>query len=313
MITQLPRIFAVVVVSVALLLAIIPSKNLLKPSSATPDQSPINQNISDKLVNQEQQSSSSALSQDIGFKDTVRGLSGPSIPILYYHYIEVNPDPVHDPGRSKLLVTPDNFASQLQYLKSKGYTPITMDDVAAALADPKLLPSKPIVLSFDDGYEDFYQNAWPLLQKYNVKATIYVLSRGGRNGACNTNIWQPNFYMTSDQITSLSNSPLITVGAHTQDHCSLRGKPIDIQRQEIWGSKQELEVMIGKPVTTFAYPYGAFDPTTVDLVRQAGFTTAVTTLAGTIQNESVVYLLRRLHVGNYDGVHLGSLLAKYGN
>lgn len=310
-IRQSPRVFAVIVVTIALLLATIPSKGLLTSGKAAPQQS-TNQSISDQLVNQEEQASTSALAQDIGYRDA-GVITGPNIPILYYHYIEVNPDPVHDPGRTALAVTPANFESQLQFLTQHGYTFLNMDDVAAIVQGKMQRPAKPIALTFDDGYEDFYLNAWPLLQKYNVKVTIYVMSREGHNGACNTNIWQPNFYMTNDQLRELAQSPLIEVGDHTQDHCNLRGKSVTVQTQEIIGSKTELEAAIGKTVTTFAYPYGRFDNTSTKLVQQAGYTSAVTTIPGTIQNPSIIYLLRRIDIHSMDGSHLGSLLAKHGD
>jgi len=228
-------------------------------------------------------------------------LLGSRVPILYYHYIEVNPDPVHDPGRNALLVTPSNFESQLQYLVSKGFTAITLDQLVASFINPALLPKKPIILSFDDGYEDFYTNAFPLLQKYGMSATIYVLTREGHPGACGNNFWQPNFYMTNEQIRLLAKSPLITVASHTQDHCLLKGKSEAIQRQEIIASKAELESIIGMPVRHFAYPYGSFGEVSIQLVLEAGYTTAASTIPGVVNNQSTTYFLHRQRAGNYSG------------
>jgi peptidoglycan/xylan/chitin deacetylase (PgdA/CDA1 family) len=232
------------------------------------------------------------------------------VAILYYHYIEINPNPTGDPGRSNLLVTPANFDAQLGYLKINGWTPISLDLLSESFANPKVLPAKPIILTFDDGYSDFYSNAWPIIQKYNFKVTLFVMSRFGQNGACVTNIYIPGLYMTADQVTELSHSPLITIGAHTQDHCYLKKKSEVIQRQEILGSKSELEQAIGRKVIHFAYPYGSFDEISQKLVKEAGFETASSTIGGIYHNESTRYSLRRLHVGNWDAARFSQLLPR---
>jgi peptidoglycan/xylan/chitin deacetylase (PgdA/CDA1 family) len=104
--------------------------------------------------------------------------------------------------------------------------------------------------------------------------------------------------MTPAQIRELSKSPLITVAAHTLDHCDLKGMNEAGQRREIFGSKQELEAIIGKPVTHFAYPYGDFNDVTVRLVHEAGYTTATSTIQGSINNETTALTMRRLRIGN---------------
>src|SRR5206468_1637418 len=99
------------------------------------------------------------------------------IPILLYHYISANPDAPADVVRTRLSVPPDAFAAQLAYLARAGYTTITLDDLVAILHDGAAPPPKPVVLTFDDGYADFYANAYPLLTQYGDKATIYVISQ----------------------------------------------------------------------------------------------------------------------------------------
>lgn len=237
-------------------------------------------------------------------------IPGVRVPILTYHYIEVNPDPVHDPGRNHLLVTPANFEAQLRYLRDNGWTTVTLDDLVNYFHDPKLMPQKPVILTFDDGYQDFYDNAWPLLREYQDKATIFVLSRGGHPGACGNNFYQPNFYMTDDELRTLAQSPLITVGDHTEDHCSLKGKPEKIQWQEILGSKVELEAIIGKPVVHFAYPYGSFDSTSLRIVQESGYDTAVSTIPGTVNNETTIYSLHRVRISNLSLQWFANQLAK---
>jgi peptidoglycan/xylan/chitin deacetylase (PgdA/CDA1 family) len=101
------------------------------------------------------------------------------VPILMYHHIAVPPDP-KDIRASRLAVPPVQLEEQLAYFQRAGYTTITIDDLAAALRDGAALPDKPVILTFDDGYVDFYTNAYRLLKRYKAKATIYIIS--GRVG-----------------------------------------------------------------------------------------------------------------------------------
>ncbi len=85
------------------------------------------------------------------------------VPILMYHYISANPHAPGDPLRTRLSVSPAQFAQQLAYLHLAGYTTITLDDLVDALYMRSSLPPKPVILTFDDGYADFFTNAYPLL------------------------------------------------------------------------------------------------------------------------------------------------------
>src|SRR2546429_607556 len=196
--------------------------------------------------------------------------SDPRVPILYYHYVEVNPNPAGDPGRDSLLVTPANFEDQMLALKFAGYATITLDDLVTGIHNPSTLPDKPVILTFDDGYADFYTNAFPLLQKFGLKSTIFVMSHG--------QVVPPtNNRLSSDQILELSRSPLITVGDHTIDHPDLKGRSQEFQHHQIFQSKSDLEKLIGKPVRHFAYPYGGFDQTTLPPFPQPRFPTPSST------------------------------------
>lgn len=187
------------------------------------------------------------------------------VPILTYHYIRTVTNQKDVLG-ARLSVTPAVFEEQLKILRDQGYQSITLDDLSAAWDGRFTMPKKPVILTFDDGYDDFYTNAYPLLQKYQVKITAYIV---------------PNFlnkvhYMTSAQIVELSKSPLITIGAHTMNHVDLRTTNKRTSMQEILGSKMILERLIGKNVHHFAYPSGKYTKNIIKAVKNAGFTTATT-------------------------------------
>ena len=226
------------------------------------------------------------------------------VPVLYYHYIEINPNPIGDPRRSNLLITPNNFESQLLYLKNHGYTTISLDQLMAGLKGTYILPAKPVVLTIDDGYEDFYQNAWPLVQKYNVQVTLFVTSDGS--------IVPPiGGHLTDVQIKTLSESTLITIADHTVSHPDLAGKSLAYQEDQILSSQKYLENLIGKQIKYFAYPYGAYDRITLKVLQMGGYTAAFTTSPGIDTPTTNSYLMHRIRIGNYGGLVLGEVLNNY--
>lgn len=212
------------------------------------------------------------------------------VPILMYHYIEYNHDP-KDTIRIGLTVTPYYFEKQLQTLLENGYTAITFSDLANAITKNQSLPVKPIILTFDDGYRDFYTDAFPLLKKYNMKATNFVIANHiGRSGN-----------LTSDMIKELINSKIITIGAHTLNHAYLVGLSGEKAWNEIIGSKEKLESEFGIKVLDFAYPYGVYDKQLTEMVAKAGFESASATTFGATHSKNSLFSLSRIRIGNYDG------------
>ncbi|MCL5003676.1 MAG: polysaccharide deacetylase family protein [Patescibacteria group bacterium] len=208
------------------------------------------------------------------------------IPILMYHYVEPVADKTNK-VRTALTTTPEVLESDLRALKSRGYTFLTASDLADILDGKAGLPAKPILLTFDDSYEDFYTEAYPILKKYRAKATQYVIS-----GFIN----KPD-HLTAQQIEIIAKEGLVEIGAHTVHHFWLKGLSVSKVNVEIAQSRDALEKLIDKPVTAFAYPFGAFDNQTIESVRKAGFTTAVSTQPGTSQSEVNRYFLFRLRPG----------------
>jgi len=224
--------------------------------------------------------------------------AGVTVPILMYHYIRVNPDPADRLGFG-LSVTPANFAEQMDALARNGFHPITVDDLAGALRGTNGLPSRPVVLTFDDGYADFYTNAAPMLRAHNFPATAYVIT--GKVGTVG--------YLSWAQIEELDQWGF-ELAAHTVHHVPLARQPPAAAVAEIRQSKSELEAHLHHPVAGFAYPYGDFNAAVETEVRAAGFTNAVSTLAGSFHTPTTLFRLHRIGVTGRD--NLTSFLRKLG-
>ncbi len=213
------------------------------------------------------------------------------VPILMYHYVEYVQNK-KDKERQLLNVNPNIFEEQIQTLLSAGYTFITAKDLGDILNGTMQLPKNPVILTFDDGHWDLDTNVLPILKKYNIHATAYIVP-----GFVGTN----SDSLTPQELQDVINSGLVDVGAHTVHHISLKGKPLAQAQYEIDTSKNMLEQKYHIHVYSFAYPYGTFDQQTIQLVKQAGFTTAASTIAGNEQSNQNRYFLFRVRPGYMTG------------
>lgn len=183
-----------------------------------------------------------------------------SVPILMYHYIGNNPNP-KDKARDTLAVTPDKFEEQMTYLQKNGFTPITLDTLYGILRKQTAAPAKPIVLTFDDGYIDFFTTVFPILAKYNFKAVSFIP----------TGLIGGGYYMNWDQIKQIQRSGLVTFEGHTIHHPNLTALSYDGALKELKTGREVLQSETGYPVNFIAYPYGFSNAQVQDLARQAGF------------------------------------------
>ena len=200
------------------------------------------------------------------------------VPILLYHYVEYVKDK-GDTIRKSLNITPDTLTSQIETLKNAGYIFINTSDLANVLSGKAELPRKPVILTFDDGYMDFYTDVFPILKEENVKAVEYVIPDF---------LNRPNFMFTF-QLREIAKSSLVEIGAHTMDHVWLKGVSRKTAQFEIAQSRKVLQDLLGLPINSFAYPYGAFDQQAIDIVKDAGLTNAVSTVTGINQNLDTQY------------------------
>ncbi|MEI7818990.1 MAG: polysaccharide deacetylase family protein [bacterium] len=202
-----------------------------------------------------------------------------TVPILMYHK------------------TPANFDVILTSLEQKGYRTITLTELSTALKTKQQLPGKPVVITFDDGFSD-QLTAFSLLKKHSMKATFYIISGGEASkwciGANRTNSSCGDGYMNWNDIKLLDSSGLIEIGGHTVDHLSLPAQTPAVQKFQIEQNKRDIESQLGHPIKQFAFPYGNLNAASMNLVREAGYETAVCTIDGSIQSIDILYSLHRV-------------------
>jgi peptidoglycan/xylan/chitin deacetylase (PgdA/CDA1 family) len=211
-----------------------------------------------------------------------------SVPILMYHHVQ---DLASDATELQLTwtVSPQNFDAQMALVARRGFHTITMGQLVAHLKGGKPLPAKPIVISFDDGWEEQYATAFPILKKYHLIGTFFVYTRPIDHGQ----------FMTWAQLKEMSAAGM-DVQAHTLTHPHLRTLPPDEAMKEIADSKSIIETHLGKPVVAFAYPFGEYNVSIIDMVKRAGYESAVTLAAGYQQRADELFTLHRIRVSYQD-------------
>jgi len=212
------------------------------------------------------------------------------VPVLMYHSINVEDN--------ILCVSPGDLEKQLDYLVSEGYHTVTVKHLLAAAEERAALPTKPIVITFDDGYRNNYTVAYPMLKARGMVATIYVFTEkvGTPNG------------MTAAELREMA-SYGIEIGSHTRHHLDLRTMNDQGLTDEIVNSRKILAEMLQGPVETFCYPAGKYSLPATQKVQSAAYQGAVTTQPGVMTDLSERWLIPRIRVnGNKDLEHFKAQL-----
>lgn len=207
-------------------------------------------------------------------------------PILMYHYINSE-----EPLRSRLGVSPQSFEKQMRFLREHKYNILSLEELTDLIRNKKRIPAKTVAITFDDGYLDNYTNAYPVLKKYNIPATIFVvINRIGKHLGNDD-------YMSWHQIKELSENGLITIGSHSMNHPNLNEIHSEAElKEEIFESKKIVEQQLNKEVKFFSYPFGGRSPEACRLVSLAGYTAAVGTNFPKGSPGDNIYALKRLRI-----------------
>ena len=197
-------------------------------------------------------------------------------------------------------VTVPEFRKQMNMIDRLGYTPITFSDYQLFVERKLTLPSKPIIITFDDGYLDTLENAIPVLLELNMRAVIFVM--GDRK--LKTALWDElddfDFcpLMSDEQIRTVQNMGF-EIGAHSLDHVALTDLSEKDVIYEVSRSKKEIEDVLEKPIHTFSYPYGSVNDKIKKIVSDAGFLFACGVYSGSVNFSQSAMDFRRLAVNQY--------------
>jgi peptidoglycan/xylan/chitin deacetylase (PgdA/CDA1 family) len=206
------------------------------------------------------------------------------VPIIVYH--NVRPKYFGESEyQDNFDITPEMFETHLRYFKDQGYTPILFRDFANYLNFGSVdMPPRPIILTFDDGWENQYTYALPILKKYSNKATFFVFT-----GA----IGKPHYlsWTELEEMVSSGND----VGSHSMTHPFLTQVADENKlRSEIADSKKIIEDRLGIIVDVFAYPFGQYNDEIVSLVKDAGYKAARGAARGIYHKREDLYKLRTI-------------------
>lgn len=204
-----------------------------------------------------------------------------SIPVLYYHSINYE-------AENELRIPKEKFKEQMQYLKDNGYTTLSLDEFYNFLSKNNPVPDKSVIITFDDGYKDNYENAFPILKEFGFKATIFMITG---------NIDKEKDFLTSNQLKEMSKYN-IDIESHTVSHSKLDTLDYSNQVRELKDSKEFLEKLLGKNVKYIAYPYGEWNENTLKAVKTVGYNMAFTTVAGWANKDQGLYTLHRVYISN---------------
>jgi peptidoglycan/xylan/chitin deacetylase (PgdA/CDA1 family) len=207
------------------------------------------------------------------------------VPVLTYHRVHVFATEFTK-SVPDLTVEPQTFGAELDALARGGYHTVTIAQLFDSLYRGKPLPSKPVLISVDDGYVDDVKQILPRLERHHMTAVFFIITKR----------FHEQGFVDPAQVRKLDQAGM-DIGAHTRHHVDLlqlSGSALD---SEVGGSRRDLEKVLGHPVYSFAYPFGRFGPATLAAVRRAGFLMAFTTQAGTVESTSSPLTMPRIHVG----------------
>lgn len=207
-----------------------------------------------------------------------------SIPILMYHSINYEKgNPIRLPA--------EKFREQMQYLKDNGYTTLTLDDVYNFFVHNMPVPDKSVAITFDDGYADNYENAYPILKELGFRATIFVIT---------STVDKDPSYLTSEELIEMQKNG-INIESHTVSHGNLDTMPYNTQLKELTDSRKYLESLLGNCIKYIAYPSGKYNDKTIEALKKSGYDMAVTADGKWASVSDGIFKLKRVYISsNYD-------------
>jgi peptidoglycan/xylan/chitin deacetylase (PgdA/CDA1 family) len=226
-------------------------------------------------------------------------MTGDPVPILMYH--EVSPSP--HPAFRRYTVTVRDFSRQMRWLATFGYHAIDMDTLVRARRGEAPLPTRPVVITFDDGFQGCADHAVPVLRAHGFTAVFYLVADvvGGTSRWLRPELGMELPLMSWDTVRGLAANGF-RCGAHSLTHPRLAGLDAARLRAELVDARRRLENELSVPVVHLAYPYGSFDPAVQAAAADAGYSTACSTRPGRSGADDDLLALRRVTIYGHDSL-----------
>ncbi|MFD8523294.1 polysaccharide deacetylase family protein [Streptomyces capillispiralis] len=211
------------------------------------------------------------------------------VPILMYHAVS------SDPGEATraLSVTPEAFAEQMAVIADRGLTPVTTAELAAHWRSGRPLPARPVLVTFDDGYEGVHRHALPVLARHGFPATVFVTT-GWLRGPYDTGGGLDTM-LDWGQVRELADGGF-EIGGHSHSHPQLDQLDDGTLRSELILCKEIVSDQLGTVPASFAYPYGYSSRRVREAVRETGYAQALAVGNGLARRAQGPYALRRVTV-----------------
>lgn len=206
------------------------------------------------------------------------------VPVLMYH--SVHPDAHPD---NRLSVSVESFERQMRFLRTHNYNVVTVAEIARMLDNGERIPPKTVAVTFDDGYKDNFEYAFPVLRKYHIPATLFVII---------DELGRPQGDRLSwEDVLRMKESGLVAIGSHCLGPEPLVNITSEVElRRQIFESRRLLEKKLGIEIEVFSYPEGRFNEFIRGLVREAGYSAAVATSPGRDYPDTDVFALKRVRI-----------------
>lgn len=229
------------------------------------------------------------------------------VPVLMYHHI--------NPHRGDTVtVTPEVFESQLRFLRDSGYRTLTAEELFSFMKGELKVKQKSVVITFDDGWLDNYLYAFPVLKKYRLNATIFIITNRIELASGNL-VSVPDGVPTHNEskallekgeayrvalnwrlIEEMAADGLVRFYSHTKSHSKCDRLPEQQLREELGGSKGIIERRLGRPCPFLCWPYGKYNNGAVRVAREAGYEAIFTTNHGVVTTGSDPSAIKRIVV-----------------
>lgn len=234
------------------------------------------------------------------------------VPVLMYHHV--------NPHKGDMVtITPEAFESQMEYLYRAGYRTLKIAELIAYINNGLTLTQKAVVVTFDDGWLDNYMYAFPVIKKYKINATVFLITNRAENASLqNSELQTLNSKLTIptheesksliekgeahkvvlnwELIKEMSNSGMIEFYSHTKTHAKCNSLPEKELMEELKESRDIIEKQLGSPCPYFCWPYGKYNGLTVNVAKKTGYKALFTTNHGVVEAGSDPFAINRIIV-----------------